>query len=150
MLFVNGLPVATLELKSEFKQAVQNAIKQYKTTRFAIDPATKKPEPLLTFKRGALVHFAVSQYEVYMTTRLEGENTFFLPFNKGTHDGGAGNDAPADLDQYATDYLWNEVLLPDNLLNILGRFVHFQIEEKEDWEGRKYRKETMIFPRYHQ
>jgi type I restriction enzyme R subunit len=150
VLFVNGVPIATLELKSEFKQAVHNAIKQYKTTRFAIDPATKKPEPLLTFKRGALVHFAVSQYEVYMATRLEGDNTYFLPFNKGTKDGGAGNDVPADINQYATDYLWNEVLLPDNLLNILGRFVHLQIEEKEDWEGRKYKKETLIFPRYHQ
>ncbi|NOR71720.1 MAG: DEAD/DEAH box helicase [Methylomarinum sp.] len=150
VLFVNGLPIATLELKSEFKQAVQNAIKQYKTTRFAIDPATKKPEPLLSFKRGALVHFAVSQYEVYMATRLEGEDTYFLPFNKGTKDGGAGNDVPADINQYATDYLWNEVLLPDNLLNIFARFVHLQIEEKEDWEGRKTKKETLIFPRYHQ
>jgi len=150
VLFVNGLPVATLELKSEFKQAVQNAIKQYKTTRFATDPATKKTEPLLTFKRGALVHFAVSQYEVYMATRLEGDNTYFLPFNKGTKEGGAGNDVPADVNQYATDYLWNEVLLPDNLLNILARFVHLQIEEKEDWEGRQYKKETLIFPRYHQ
>lgn len=150
VLFVNGLPIATLELKSEFKQAVQNAVKQYKTTRFAIDPATKKPEPLLTFKRGALVHFAVSQYEVYMATRLEGENTVFLPFNKGTKDGGAGNDVPRDIDQYATDYLWNEVLQRDNLINILARFVHLQIEEKEDWEGRKYKKENLIFPRYHQ
>lgn len=150
VLFVNGLPVATLELKSEFKQAVQNAIKQYKTTRFAIDPATKKTEPLLTFKRGALVHFAVSQYEVYMATRLEGDDTFFLPFNKGTAEGGAGNDVPEDINQYASDYLWNEVLVPDNLLNILARFVHLQIEEKEDWEGRKYKKETLIFPRYHQ
>lgn len=150
VLFVNGLPVVTLELKSEFKQAVQNAITQYKTTRLAIDPATKKPEPLLTFKRGALVHFAVSQYEVYMATRLEGNETYFLPFNKGTADGGAGNDVPADIHQYATDYLWNEVLLPDNLLNILARFVHLEIEEKEDWEGRKYKKETLIFPRYHQ
>jgi type I restriction enzyme R subunit len=150
VLFVNGLPVATLELKSEFKQAVQNAIKQYKTTRFATDPATKKPEPLLTFKRGALVHFAVSQYEVYMATRLEGNDTYFLPFNKGTKEGGAGNDVPADVNQYATDYLWNEVLLPDNLLNILARYVHLQIEEKESWEGRKYKKETLIFPRYHQ
>ena len=150
VLFVNGLPVATLELKSEFKQAVQNAIKQYKTTRFPIDPVTKKSEPLLTFKRGALVHFAVSQYEVYMSTRLEGDDTFFLPFNKGTKDGAAGNDVPADINQYATDYLWNEVLLPDNLLNVLARFVHLQIEEKEDWEGRKYKKETLIFPRYHQ
>jgi type I restriction enzyme R subunit len=150
VLFVNGLPIATLELKSEFKQSVHNALKQYKTTRFAIDPATKKPEPLLTFKRGALVHFAVSQFEVHMTTRLEGEKTFFLPFNKGTKDGGAGNDTPVNKDQYATDYLWNQVLLPDNLLNILARFVHLQIEEKEDWEGRKYKKETLIFPRYHQ
>ncbi|EPJ88469.1 hypothetical protein CFII64_04835 [Pseudomonas sp. CFII64] len=150
VLFVNGLPVATLELKSEFKQAVQKAIKQYKTTRFATDPVTKKPEPLLTFKRGALVHFAVSQYEVYMATRLEGAETFFLPFNKGTSVGGAGNDVPADINQYATDYLWNEVLLPGNLLSILGHFVHLQIEEKEDWEGRKYKKESLIFPRYHQ
>ncbi|MGO2089334.1 MAG: type I restriction endonuclease subunit R [Oceanisphaera sp.] len=150
VLFVNGLPVATLELKSEFKQAVHNAIKQYQTTRFAIDPATHKPEPLLTFKRGALVHFAVSQYEVYMATRLEGQDTFFLPFNKGTAEGGAGNEVPTDVNQYATDYLWNQVLLPDNLLNILARFVHLEIEEKEDWEGRKYKKETLIFPRYHQ
>ena len=150
VLFVNGLPVATLELKSEFKQAVHSAIKQYKTTRFAIDPVTKKPEPLLTFKRGALVHFAVSQYEVYMATRLEGDNTFFLPFNKGTAEGAAGNNVPNDIHQYATDYLWNEVLLPDNLLNILANFVHLQIEEKEDWQGRKYKKEALIFPRYHQ
>jgi len=125
-------------------------MKQYRTTRLPVDPVTKKPEPLLTFKRGALVHFAVSQYEVYMTTRLEGESTFFLPFNKGTHDGGAGNDAPLNVNQYATDYLWNEVLVPDNLLKILGRYVHLQIEDKEDWEGRKYKKESLIFPRYHQ
>ena len=150
VLFVNGLPVATLELKSEFKQAVQNAIKQYQTTRLAIDPATHKAEPLLTFKRGALVHFAVSQYEVYMATRLEGADTFFLPFNRGTAAGGAGNDVPEDLNQYPTDYLWNEVLLPDNLLNILGRFVHLQIDTQTDWEGRERKKETLIFPRYHQ
>ncbi|MCF6764201.1 DEAD/DEAH box helicase family protein [Thiotrichales bacterium 19S3-7] len=150
VLFVNGLPVATLELKSEFKQAVQNAIHQYKTTRFATDPITKKPEPLLTFKRGALVHFAVSQYEVYMTTRLKDQDTFFLPFNKGTKEGGAGNDVPEDIKQYATDYLWNEILLPDNLLNILARFIHLEIKEKEDWEGRRYKEENIIFPRYHQ
>lgn len=150
VLFVNGIPIITMELKSEFKQSIENAMKQYKTTRFAVDPATKKPEPLLTFKRGALVHFAVSQYEVYMATKLAGGDTYFLPFNKGTKDGGAGNDTPEDINQYASDYLWNEVLLPDNILNILARFVHLQIEEKETWEGRKYKKETMIFPRYHQ
>ena len=150
VLFVNGLPVATLELKSEFKQAIENAKRQYKTTRLPKDPETGKPEPLLTFKRGALVHFAVSQYEVYMATKLAGSDTFFLPFNKGTAEGGQGNDIPEDQNEYATEYLWNEVLLPDNLLNIIGRFVHLQIEEKEDWEGRKSKKETLIFPRYHQ
>lgn len=150
VLFVNGLPVATLELKSEFKQSVERAIRQYKTTRLPVDPVAKKAEPLLSFKRGALVHFAVSQYEVHMATRLEGENTYFLPFNKGTAEGGAGNEVPEDVNRYATDYLWNEVLQPDNLLNILARFVHLQIEGKEDWEGRKYKKESLIFPRYHQ
>jgi type I restriction enzyme R subunit len=150
VLFVNGLPVATLELKSEFKQAADRAIKQYKSTRLPVDPVTKKPEPLLTFKRGALVHFAVSQYEVAMTTRLAGEATVFLPFNRGTAEGGAGNDVPNDTSRYATDYLWSEVLLPDNLLNILARFVHLEIKEKEDWDGRKYKQEAMIFPRYHQ
>ena len=150
VLFVNGIPVTTMELKSEFKQAVQNAITQYKKTRLPKDPDTKKPEPLLTFKRGALVHFAVSQYEVYMTTRLAGDSTYFLPFNKGTSDGGAGNDTPSDSSRYATDYLWNEVLIPDNLLAILGHFMHLQIEEEEDAIGRKSKKETMMFPRYHQ
>ncbi|MGM8885208.1 type I restriction endonuclease subunit R [Psychrobacter sp. 1U2] len=150
VLFVNGLPVTTMELKSEFKQAVQNAITQYKKTRLPKDPDTKKPEPLLTFKRGALVHFAVSQYEVYMTTKLAGDSTYFLPFNKGTSEGGAGNDVPADSSRYATDYLWNEVLTPDNLLAILGHFMHLQIEEEEDAIGRKSKRETMMFPRYHQ
>lgn len=150
VLFINGLPVATLELKSEFKQTVQNAITQYKKTRLPKDPATNKPEPLLTFKRGALVHFAVSQFDVYMATRLAGDDTFFLPFNKGTQAGGAGNEIPEDAGRYATDYLWNEVLLPDNLLKILASFVHLQIEEKEDWNGQKYKKESLIFPRYHQ
>lgn len=150
VLFINGFPVATLELKSEFKQAVQNAMAQYKKTRLPKDPETNKPEPLLTFKRGALVHFAVSQYEVYMATHLNGDHTYFLPFNKGTKEQGAGNDVPDDPNEYATGYLWNEVLTPDSLLNIIGNFIHLQIEEKEDWEGRKYKKESLIFPRYHQ
>lgn len=150
VLFVNGLPVSTMELKSEFKQSVQNAISQYKRTRLPKDADTGKPEPLLSFKRGALVHFAVSQYEVYMTTRLAGDNTYFLPFNKGTSEGGAGNDVPVDSSRYATDYLWNEVLTPANLLAILGHFMHLQIEEEEDAIGRKSKRETMIFPRYHQ
>ncbi len=150
VLFVNGLPVATLELKSEFKQSVDNAINQYKKTRLPKDPATNKTEPLLSFKRGALVHFAVSQYEVYMATHLNGDKTYFLPFNKGTHEGGAGNDVPEDNSRYATDYLWNEVLKPENLLNIIARFIHLQIEEKEDSQGIKFKEEILIFPRFHQ
>ncbi|MBJ8442563.1 type I restriction endonuclease subunit R [Acinetobacter bereziniae] len=150
VLFINGFPVATMELKSEFKQAVQNAMTQYKKTRLPKDPETNKPEPLLSFKRGALVHFAVSQYEVYMATHLNGDSTYFLPFNKGTKEQGAGNDVPENVNEYATGYLWNEVLTPDSLLNIVGNFIHLQIEEKEDWEGRKYKKESLIFPRYHQ
>ena len=150
VLFVNGIPVVTMELKSEFKQAVENAKRQYRKTRLPKDPATNKPEPLLTFKRGALVHFAVSQYEAWMTTRLQGEDTRFLPFNRGTSDGGAGNDTPEDIDQYATDYLWNEVLAPENLLQIIGRFIHLEIETEEAWDGRKQKSEKLIFPRYHQ
>ena len=150
VLFLNGIPIVTMELKSEFKQAVENAIKQYKKTRLPKDPATNKPEPLLTFKRGALVHFAVSQYEAYMTTKLEGEDTHFLPFNRGTEDGGAGNDPPEDIDTYATAYLWNEVLAPANILQIIGRFIHLEIKTEEAWDGRKIKKEALIFPRYHQ
>lgn len=150
VLFLNGFPIATLELKSVFKQSLGNAKKQYQKTRLAIDPETKKPEPLLTFKRGALVHFAVDQNEVYMATRLEGDDTFFLPFNRGTKEGGKGNDIPDDINQYASDYLWNEVLLPDNLLTILQRYMHLEISDKETVEGLKYKKETLIFPRYHQ
>ena len=150
VIFLNGLPIVTMELKSEFKQAVENAIKQYKRTRLPKDPETNKPEPLLTFKRGALVHFAVSQAEVHMATKLEGDSTYFLPFNKGTKDGGSGNDMPDDQDEYATGYLWNEVLVPENLLQIIGRFIHLEIKTEENWEGRKVKKETLIFPRYHQ
>ncbi|WP_180114945.1 type I restriction endonuclease subunit R [Acinetobacter sp. YH12063] len=150
VLFINGFPVATMELKSEFKQDVHRAMTQYRKTRLAKDPETNKPEPLLMFKRGALVHFAVSQFDVYMATHLQGDSTYFLPFNKGTKDQGAGNDVPENPNEYATGYLWNEVLTPDRLLNIIGNFIHLQIEEKEDWEGKKYKKESLIFPRYHQ
>jgi len=150
VLFLNGIPIVTMELKSEFKQAVENAIKQYKKTRLPKDPETNKPEPLLTFKWGALVHFAVSQYEAHMTTKLEGEATHFLPFNRGTQDGGMGNDPPEAIDAYATAYLWNQVLAPANILQIIGRFIHLEIETEEAWDGRKTKTETLIFPRYHQ
>lgn len=147
-LFVNGIAVATLELKSEFKQSLDKAKRQYMFDRPPLDPDTKRPEPLLGFNTGALVHFAVSQYEVAMTTKLAGPDTFFLPFNRGTADQGAGNDQPEA--GYATSYLWDEVFQPDNWLNILGRFMHLQEETVEQADGRKRVKQTLIFPRYHQ
>ena len=85
-----------------------------------------------------------------MTTKLEGADTHFLPFNRGTRDGGAGNDPPEDIDTYATAYLWNEVLAPANILQIIGRFIHLEIKTEEAWDGRKIKKEALIFPRYHQ
>jgi type I restriction enzyme R subunit len=150
VLFVNGLPVVTMELKSEFKQSVADAIKQYKKTRLPVDPTTRKPEPLLTFKRGALVHFAVSQARVSMTTQLQGETTQFLPFNQGKKDGSAGNDVPDDPSCYPTQYLWAEVLQKDSLLHILACFMHLKSEIKTNAKGEAAKKETMLFPRYHQ
>ncbi|MCG6202698.1 hypothetical protein KSO91_15875 [Psychromonas antarctica] len=154
-LFVNGIPVATCELKSEFKQSLNNAKIQYMKDRQPKDPITKKPEPLLTFKRGALVHFAASQYNVAMTTRLAGKKTFFLPFDQGTSDGGEGNDVPADdfssaEGSYATGYLWNEIFQKDNLLLILSRYIHLEVKDEEQLDGSIKVKETLIFPRYHQ
>lgn len=137
VLFVNGIPTATLELKSEFKQSVENAKRQYCKDRPTKDPLTRKPEPLLTFKRGALVHFAVSQDEVAMTTKLAGKDTFFLPFNLGSADGGAGNPLPDDDSHYATGYLWQRLFQPDAWLKVLGRFLHLDNQK-------------MVFPRLHQ
>ncbi|NNB42112.1 type I restriction endonuclease subunit R [Pseudomonas chlororaphis] len=150
VLFVNGIPTATLELKSEFKQSVENAKRQYRYDRPVKDPLTRKPEPLLTFKRGALVHFAVGQNEVAMTTKLAGKDTFFLPFNLGSEEGGAGNPMPADDSQYATSYLWQRLLQPDAWLKVLGRFLHLDKKTSEGLDGTLVTKETMIFPRYHQ
>ena len=139
VLFVNGIAVATAELKSEFTQSVNDAVDQY---RFDRDPQPKGGlvEPLLSFPGGALVHFAVSQAEVMMTTRLAGTGTYFLPFNRGNH-GGAGN-AP-NPDGFATAYLWEEVWARESWLEILGRYL---IGKRDDKKALK----SVIFPRYHQ
>lgn len=150
VLFVNGIPVATLELKSEFKQSVENAKRQYRKDRPVKDPLTRKLEPLLTFKRGALVHFAVSQYEVAMTTKLAGEDTFFLPFNLGSEEGGAGNPLPPDENSYATSYLWERLFQKDAWLKVMARFLHLQQTKVEDFHGATSVRESLIFPRYHQ
>ena len=150
VLFINGIPVATLELKSEFKQSVENAKRQYMKDRPVLDPVTRKAEPLLAFKRGALVHFAVSQYEVAMTTKLDGMSTVFLPFNRGTDEGGAGNAMPKHEGEYATSYLWTELFTPDALLTVIGRYLHLQKKTVEKDDGERVTRESLIFPRYHQ
>jgi type I restriction enzyme R subunit len=150
VLYVNGLPTATLELKSEFKQTVDHAKRQYKYDRPVKDPVTRKAEPLLTFKRGALVHFAVSQDEVAMTTKLNGKGTYFLPYNRGTADGGAGNPRAEDENSYATAYLWKQLFQKDAWLKVIGRFLHLEKKTEEDFYGNRKTKETLIFPRYHQ
>lgn len=139
-LALNGIPVATAELKNPMTgQTWRNAIYQYKHDR---DPA----DMIFQFRKRALVHFAIDTDEVYMTTRIAGRNTHFLPFNKGCA-GGAGN--PDNPGGYKTAYLWEEVLERHSFLDILARFVNLQIEEKR-FGGKKIKRETMIFPRYHQ
>ena len=146
VLAVNGLPVATIELKNPMSATrwnVENAKYQY---RFERDPK----EPLFAFKQRCLVHFAVDTELVFMTTKLEGKDTYFLPFNLGANHG-AGN--PSVEGNVRTAYLWDKVLTRDSLMDILARFIHLDVEEKTvvtDKGIKRLRKEAMIFPRYHQ
>lgn len=137
VLLLNGIPVVSMELKNQFTgQDVSNAINQYK-----FDRATK--DKMFEFKQRVLVHFAVDLYNVFMTTRLQGAGTYFLPFNQGSNGagnvGGKGN--PIVEDDYMTSYLWKRVLTKDSLMEILHKYMHLQAKDG---------KETMIFPRYHQ
>jgi len=141
---LNGLPVVTSELKNPMTgQRAADAITQYMTDRDDRDL-------LFAFKKRALVHFAVDPDEAWMTTKLKGKETVFLPFNRG-HNHGAGN--PPVPGNWKTHYLWDEVLQADSLLDILQRFMHLEVKEKQiktDKGVRTIIKETMIFPRYHQ
>jgi len=145
VLFLNGIPVATVELKTDNTQSIEDAVWQYRTDRLP-QLAGKTPEPLLSFPSGALVHFAVSTREVRMTTKLAGPATVFLPFNKGSDPGGkncgAGNPVP-DGPGYATGYLWKEVWERESWLEILGRYC---IAER----NKKKQVSRVLFPRYHQ
>ena len=140
VLFLNGLPVATAELKTDYTQAVENAVYQYKRDRNPRPPERNTPEPLLSFPGGALVHFAVSNSEVRMTTKLAGMDTRFLPFNQGNQ-GGAGN--PTNTSGIATDYLWKSVWAPTSWLQLLGRYL-VPVRDK------KKQLKSVVFPRYHQ
>jgi type I restriction enzyme R subunit len=141
VLFLNGLPIATAELKNSLTgQFVEHAKKQYRTDR---DPA----EPLLKFMR-CLVHFAVGNEKVYMTTKLAKDSTFFLPFNLDIEN-------PVNPEGFATHYLWEEVWAPDSLLEIIQHFLVLQEDNEREYDARSgsvvtRSKKTFIFPRYHQ
>lgn len=150
VLAMNGLPFATMELKNPATgQTWKDAVKQYKTDR---DPRA----PLFQFQKGAVVHFAVDPNEVHMATRLRGEKTFFLPFNRGSHPGeiqsGAGN--PPHPSGHRTGYFWDETLERESFIDIVGSFVFLETAEETVDDGKggrmKRTRETMIFPRYHQ
>jgi type I restriction enzyme, R subunit len=141
VLFLNGIPIITIELKNQLTgQNIHHSEKQYRIDR---DPR----ELLLQFKR-CLVHFCVDNDKVSMTTRLNGENTFFLPYNKGIEN-------PFVPDGYRIDYMWREVLTPNSLLDIIQNFVLVSVEWDKVWDARQRKvvekkKELLIFPRYHQ
>ncbi|MCC8972687.1 type I restriction endonuclease subunit R [Bradyrhizobium brasilense] len=139
VLFLNGLPVATAELKTDFTQSIDDAIDQYRFDRHP-RPKGQGVEPLLNFPSGALVHFAVSNSEVHMTTQLAGPATVFLPFNKGDQ-GAKGN--PPNPAGHRTSYLWEEVWQPDSWLEIIGRYL---VTRRDD----KKKITSITFPRYHQ
>lgn len=143
---VNGIPVATAELKTDFTQTLADAIAQYQHDRPPKDPYTKESEPLLAGRR-AIVHFAVSTDRVAMTTQLAGPATRFLPFDIGDA-GGAGN--PPNPHGYRTAYLWERVLGRDSLLDIIANFAHAGTVEEVAADGTRQQQEMLIFPRYHQ
>jgi len=141
VIFLNGIPIITMELKNSFSgQTYKNAIKQYKEDR-------DKSHQLFRFKERSIVNFAMDTDEAYMTTKLNGKNTVFLPFNKGNN-GSAGN--PTVEDKLKTHYIWEEVLQKDSLLEILHKFTYVQRKEDTLDNGDVVVKEAVIFPRYHQ
>ena len=148
VLFINGLPVATIELKTDFTQSVEAAMAQYRADRPPRSKTTGRPEPLLSFKRGAIVHFAMSDSDIRMSTKLAGNATFFLPFNRG-NEGAAGN-PPGEGGTYPVAYLWERVLQKDAWLRVFHRFVLLERKEAQDVNGKTFFKEALIFPRFHQ
>lgn len=149
VLSLNGIPLVAIELKNQITgQSVENAKTQYMYDR-------NPKELVFQFNKRILVYFAVDLYEVWMTTKLDGKNTFFLPFNQGSNGagnvGGAGN--PENKDGYATSYLWEEVLVKDKLIDIIQRYIHLEVKNKTIIKNGKEKRETtkkIIFPRYHQ
>ncbi|QOW25662.1 type I restriction endonuclease subunit R [Lysobacter sp. H23M47] len=150
--FINGLAVATVEIKTDFTQSAEAAVEQYKNDRLPLDPVTRRVEPLLTFQRGAVVHFAMSDSDIQMCTKLAGMNSYFLPFNQG-RDGSNGvwTGNPIRKDgEYPVAFFWEQVCQRDNWLRIFHSFVYTEKKDVVDLAGNHSRKETQIFPRFHQ
>ena len=152
MLAVNGIPVVAIELKNQLRgQDIRNGIHQWQSDR---DPR----EASFRFNHRVLVFMAMDLYDCAMTTRLEGNKTFFLPFNQGSNgagkDGGKGNPPVADNADYVTSYVWKNVLQKDSLLDILQKFISFTTEKESvkqaDGTVKEVTKKKLIFPRYHQ
>ncbi|KKL11552.1 hypothetical protein LCGC14_2544690, partial [marine sediment metagenome] len=142
VLFINGIPIISIELKNQLTgQTIKNADRQY---RFDRNP---KGETLLQFKR-LIAHFSIDNDSVHMTTRLKGADTFFLPYNKDIKN-------PVDDEGYRVSYMWQEILNPNSVLDILENFVHIAIETEKKWDEKQgkvveKKEEKLIFPRYHQ
>lgn len=150
VLVLNGIPVFAFELKNESTgQTVDDAKLQWMYDR---DPR----ESCFQFNKRILAYFAVDHEEVWMTTKSAGKNTYFLPFNQGSNgagnDGGKGN--PANHDGYPTAYLWEYIFEKESMMDITQKFIHLQVKEEKkillDGSEKKTKKETLIFPRYHQ
>ena len=146
VIFLNGLAIISFELKCNTAgQSYHDAIYQFRTER---SPKTR----LFLFKAGTLVNFAMDLEEVYMTTRLNGSATFFLPFNMGNGEGvtaGAGN--PIFEDKYSVSYMWEDILTKDTILDLISKFIFVEVKETVDEDtGKVKRSENLIFPRYHQ
>lgn len=146
VIFLNGLAIMSFELKCNAAgQSYQDAILQYRTQR-------NPKDRLFRFKAGCIVNFAMDLNEVYMATKLDGNATFFLPFNMGNGEGvesGAGN--PLFADRYSVSYMWEDILTKDTVLDLISKFIFVERKEEEDEvTGKKKHKETLIFPRYHQ
>ncbi|ALN55366.1 type III restriction enzyme, res subunit/type I restriction enzyme R protein N terminus [Lysobacter enzymogenes] len=152
VLFINGLAVATVEIKTDFTQSADAAASQYTDDRLPQDPVTKRVEPLLTFQRGAVVHFAMSESDIQMCTKLAGKNSYFLPFNQG-RDGSNGlwtGNPIRDDGEYPVAFFWEQICQRDNWLRIFHSFVYTEKKDVVDLSGNHSRKETQIFPRFHQ
>ena len=149
VFFINGIPVATAEVKTNFTQDVNEAVEEYKTKRKPKPRAGAAESPLLKAERGAIVHFAISETDIQMTTKLDGDKTRFLPFNKGCN-GHAGNPKSTKANPYPVSFFWKELGKKDAWLGLFNNFVFREESQFTDQFGIVKTKSSLVFPRYHQ